>query len=48
MIYSKMQMKTIEAMKSGRIPRPVIERAFHEGGVNRLFINEVAAWLQSA
>jgi len=47
-IYSRMQMMTIDAMKRGAIPRRVIEKAFREGAINRLFINEVAQWLETA
>lgn len=45
-IFSRMQVKTIEAMKAGKIPRPIIEKAYQEGQINRLFINDVAAWLK--
>lgn len=47
-IYSRMQAMTITAMKAGKIPRRVIETAYAKGGINRLFINDVAEWLGKA
>ena len=47
-IYSRMQALTMIAMKQGRIPRPVVEAAYREGLVNRLYIDDVARWLGEA
>ena len=47
-IFSRMQAMTIVAMKAGKIPRSAVERAYREGRVNRLFINDVAHWLGEA
>ena len=47
-IFSRMQALTMVAMKSGKIPRRVIQHAFDEGLVGRAYIDDVAAWLGRA
>ena len=44
-IFGRMQELTVRAMKEGKIPRDVVQKAFDEGSVNRLYIDEVARWL---
>lgn len=46
-IFSRMQQMTLAAMKKGRIRRSDLVHAFRNGLINRQFIDEVAAFIQS-
>jgi Na+-translocating ferredoxin:NAD+ oxidoreductase RnfC subunit len=44
-IFGTMQLQTMKAMRTGKIPKRMIQNAFENGLINKDFIDEVAGFL---